>query len=76
MLREAHTNADSQKISLNNEAYHPPAALSVCAFAKAVGVSRTFVYELIASGDVRSVKIRDRRIIPVTEINRLLETAA
>jgi excisionase family DNA binding protein len=50
--------------------------LSVIGFATAMGVSRTFVYTLIASGAIKTIKLGDRRIIPASEVDRLLETAA
>jgi excisionase family DNA binding protein len=50
--------------------------LSVIGFANALGVSRTFVYTLIASGAIKTIKLGDRRIIPASEVDRLLETAA
>ena len=51
------------------------AAYSVDAFAHQIDVSRGTVYNLIKNGDVRSVKIGARTVIPATEINRLLENS-
>jgi excisionase family DNA binding protein len=53
-----------------------PLALSVSSFAKTMGVSRTFVYALIANGTIKTIKLGDRRLIPSSEAPRLLEKAA
>jgi len=53
-----------------------PMGLSVTNFAKTMGLSRTLVYSLIGSGTVKTIKLGDRRIIPASEVTRLLETAA
>ena len=37
------------------------------------GLSRTFVYELLGSGQLKSVKIGKRRLVPHDEIVRLVE---
>jgi excisionase family DNA binding protein len=47
-------------------AYNPDA------FAKVVGLGRTTVYELIRRGEIRSIKIGRRRLIPAVEVDRLL----
>ncbi len=44
--------------------------------AAALGVSRRHVYDLIARGELRSVKAGRRRLIPRTELERLLEDSA
>lgn len=43
--------------------------------ARAIGVSRGHLYELIARGEVRSVKLGDRRLIPTDELRRVLSTS-
>lgn len=53
-----------------------PAGYSVGAFAQQLAISRSGVYNLIKAGEVRSVKIGGRRIIPATEIDRLLDVDA
>ncbi len=40
--------------------------------SSALGVSRQTIYRLIADQDLRTVRIRGRRIIPAAEISRLL----
>ncbi len=46
----------------------------------ALGVGRTTIFELIASGELRSVRIGRRRLIPAAELHRyaerLIETQA
>ena len=38
-------------------------ALSIAAFSKAFGLSRTTVYELVKQGDLRTFKVGKRRLI-------------
>jgi|APCry1669189000_1035189.scaffolds.fasta_scaffold537204_1 excisionase family DNA binding protein len=47
-------------------------ALSVDSFARAMNIGRTSVYGLIKSGQIQSVMIAGRRLIPFSETNRLL----
>ena len=49
-----------------------PAAYSVLGAAKQLTLSRATVYNLINAGKLRSVQIGRRRIIPASEIDRLL----
>jgi excisionase family DNA binding protein len=51
-------------------------AFSVAEFARAIGISRGSVYALIAAGELKSLKLGDRRIIPASELQRLLSRAA
>jgi excisionase family DNA binding protein len=42
--------------------------------AKAMGVSKSLIYKLIASGELNAVRVGERRlIIPVGEVDRLLQ---
>jgi excisionase family DNA binding protein len=50
-------------------AYSPQEAADI------LGLSNSTVERMIRSGTVRTVKIRARRIIPVTEIEKLLAAA-
>jgi excisionase family DNA binding protein len=56
----------------------PPAkmAYSVVEFAQAIGISRPTVYVMIQRGQLRTVMIGRRRLIPATEIERVLSGAA
>ena len=38
-----------------------------------LGVSRRLVYQLITDGELRTVKIYRRRVVPVVEIKRVLK---
>lgn len=49
-------------------------ALRVDEACSALGISRSSLYELIASGEVRTSRIAGRRLIPVKELERLLST--
>lgn len=40
--------------------------------ARRLGMSRSGIYELVAQGLVRSVKLGRRRLIPVSELHRLV----
>ena len=46
--------------------------LSVPAAAEMVGIGRSTLYELVRSGDVRSVRFGKRIVIPVAVIEALL----
>ncbi len=39
----------------------------------ALGVGRSTLYELIASGQLRTVKIGRRRLVPVSAVHELVE---
>ncbi len=41
--------------------------------AEAIGVSRAKLYELLAAGVVKSVRIGGVRLVPVAELQRLVE---
>ena len=49
-----------------------PRAYGVRDFCKAFGVSRSTVYNLLASGKLRSVRIAGRRLIPADAAEALL----
>ena len=48
-------------------------AYTVDEFTKAVGLSRASVYELIKKGELKSVKVAGRRLIPREHAIRLLQ---
>jgi len=50
-------------------AYRPDDAAVV------LGLGRTTTYALIRDGQLRSIKVGRRRLIPVSEIKRFLESA-
>lgn len=47
-------------------------ALSVAHAARAIGVSRRGLYLMIARGDLTTVKLGRRRLVPVIELERLI----
>lgn len=49
------------------------ACLSIAQAGDALSVSRTTIYKLMDSGQIRSLKIGDRRVIPSEEIRRFVE---
>jgi excisionase family DNA binding protein len=54
----------------------PTLSMSVEDAAKIVGYSRSGVYELIASGDLKAFKLGRRRLILMTELKAWIERAA
>jgi excisionase family DNA binding protein len=54
----------------------PPLSLSVEDAARVVGYSRSGVYELIASGELKAFKLGRRRLILMAELKAWIERAA
>lgn len=52
-----------------------PYLCSVTDAAKALGVGRTKLYEMIATGELRSMQIGTRRLVKVASIRSLIEHA-
>lgn len=61
---------------MNNPEHIAPLAVSVEDAARVVGYSRSGVYELIASGDLKAFKLGRRRLILMTELRAWIERAA
>lgn len=53
-----------------------PDAYQVQAATRRLGISRTTLYQLMAAGKLRSVKIAGRRVIPASEVRRLVAEGA
>lgn len=51
----------------------PPLAISVGEAAKALGVNHTSLYRLLMRGELGSVKVGRRRIVPVSALQAFLE---
>lgn len=51
-------------------------AVSVDSAARSLGISRRSLFNLIARGEIRSVKIGGRRLIPVAQLHELVERGA
>ena len=49
----------------------PRLAFSIAESQAMSGLSRRFLYQLIASGELRTVKRGGRRLVPSTELKRL-----
>jgi excisionase family DNA binding protein len=64
--------------SRDGEAAPDPEALAYCVkdAARLIGVSRATLYILISTGDLRTVKIRKRRLIPREALSELLAGGA
>jgi len=50
----------------------PAQALTVDEFCSIVGVSRSTLYKANAQNQIRTIKFCGRRLIPVTEVERIL----
>ncbi|WP_286800393.1 helix-turn-helix domain-containing protein [Pseudomonas sp. UBA4034] len=61
---------------MNNPEHIAPLAVSVEDAARVVGYSRSGVYELIASGNLKAFKLGRRRLILMTELKAWIERAA
>jgi len=61
---------------MNNPEHIAPLAVSVEDAARVVGYSRSGVYELISSGDLKAFKLGRRRLILMTELKAWIERAA
>lgn len=48
-------------------------ALSIPEFCRAIGISRSSAYLLVNAGTLRTIRLGGRRLVPVSEIDRLLE---
>ncbi len=51
----------------------PPIALGVEAASRAVGISRSGLYSLIATGELKSIKAGGRRLILIDDLRAFLE---
>lgn len=53
-----------------------PLALGVKAFCQTTGISRSLTYVLMQRGDLKTVRVGGRRLIPYAEAQRLIGEAA
>jgi excisionase family DNA binding protein len=51
----------------------PPVAYSVPAAAAAIGVGTTTVRALIRSGELRAIRVRNRLLVPLSEIDAFVQ---
>ena len=61
---------------MSNPEHIAPLAVSVEDAARVIGYSRSGVYELIASGDLKAFKLGRRRLILMAELKAWIERAA
>ncbi|MBU9767120.1 helix-turn-helix domain-containing protein [Mycobacterium sp. TNTM28] len=54
----------------------PPTVLTVDEAADRLKVSRSLIYSQLRSGELRSVRLGRRRLIPAAEVDRIISEAA
>lgn len=59
-------------ITTDTKARLEPLAYGIAEAVAVSGLSRSSIYELIRSGELRSIKIAGRRLIPASELRTLL----
>jgi excisionase family DNA binding protein len=52
-----------------------PVVLDVPEVARRLGISRSFAYELVAAGEIPSLRLGRRVLVPVHQLRRLLGQA-
>ncbi|MHB8378740.1 MAG: excisionase family DNA-binding protein [Acidimicrobiales bacterium] len=57
---------------MNQSEQIPRALISVSEAARVIGVSRSYAYELVASGLLTSVRLGRRVLIPISAIDDLI----
>jgi len=70
ILGEAQQRDREHDTTKNNQ--QQPLVLSVNQFCAAFGICRTSAYKLFNRGDIRTAKAGKRRLVPISEVNRLL----
>lgn len=50
-------------------------AISIPEFCLAMGISRSTAYLLLNAGTLRTIRLGGRRLVPLSEVDRLLEGA-
>jgi excisionase family DNA binding protein len=54
---------------------HLPKCISIIEAAKALSVSRSKVFELVGSGELLSIKIGRRKVIPIAGLQEFIDRA-
>ncbi len=57
---------------METSTYIAPRVLRVEEAARALGIGRSLVYDLIRSGRLRSFKVGSRRLIPIAAIDEVI----
>ena len=73
-MRNLRENLLGATANVSGEAGIPVEALSVPEAAARAGVSRTFIYERISSGELPTIKVGKRRLVRVEALRRWLES--
>ena len=58
-----------------NQPHAEPLALRINDAARVAGIGRTSLYELINEGKLKTIKVAGRRLIPMSALRELIETA-
>lgn len=61
---------------MNSTEHLRPQAYSVANFSKVYGLSRSTLYEMMSKGQLHSVRVGGRRLIPASEGEKLLKGVA
>jgi excisionase family DNA binding protein len=61
-----------RRCDVNSNSNPPPLAYRVTPFCKSVGIGRTKFYALVREGQIRTVLIGGRRLVPAEEARRLV----
>ena len=61
---------------LDNRADGPPELLSIATAAKRLGIGRTALYDAIGRGELRSLRIGRRRLVPADALAELTRNGA
>jgi excisionase family DNA binding protein len=54
----------------------PETVLTIDEVAKRLKISKSLVYKAIGDGNLKSIRIGKRRLVPASEVQRLIESAA
>ena len=64
--------ADALRGQMPAPAVEPDTVLTVDEAAQSLDISRSLVYKLIGRGELDSIRIGNRRFIPVSDVNRII----
>ena len=53
-----------------------PLALRIADFTRSVGISKSKLYEMMKAGELQTIKVGGRRLIPYVEAQRLVSGEA
>jgi excisionase family DNA binding protein len=67
---------EEERTMMREKRVIPPVAYRVEEAAEALRLSRDKVYELIRSGELRSIKVGSRRLVPVVALTEYVEKSS